>query len=142
MSEMIFVEADFFAASFAWGILLLAGYDILRIIRRTVPHGTILVAVEDLLFWIAGSLMVFRMIYEKNDGIIRGTAFVAMGVSMFLYHYTVSRYVVAVGYGIFGRPAKKIYTFFYKGLKKVEKKVKLLIKTGDSKKEEAYDKSP
>ena len=131
MSEMIFVEADFFAASFAWGILLLAGYDILRIIRRTVPHGTIMVAVEDLLFWIAGSMMVFRMIYEKNDGIIRGTAFVAMGISMLLYHYTISRHVVTFGYGIFGRPVKKIYTFCYKGLKKIPKKVKLLIEKRD-----------
>ena len=131
MSRMIFQEADFFAASFVWGIFLLAGYDVFRIIRRIVPHGKIMVAVQDLLFWIMGSIMIFQMIYEKNNGIIRGTAFVAMGVSMFLYHYTISRYVVAIGYGIFGRPIKKFYTFCYKALKKMKKKVKLLAEGRD-----------
>ena len=129
MSRMIFQEADFFAASFMWGILLLMGYDVLRIIRRIVPHGKILVAAQDLLFWIVGSVMVFRMIYEKNDGIIRGTAFIAMFFSMFLYHNIISQRVVAIGYSIFGVPIKKIYTFCYKALKKMKKTVKLLIGT-------------
>lgn len=127
MSAMIFQEADFVVASFVWGIFLLIGYDVLRIIRRIVPHGKILVAAQDLLFWIVGSIMVFRMIYEKNDGIIRGTAFIAMFLAMFLYHYGVSKRVVTLGYCIFGIPIKKIYTFCYKALKKMKKTVKLSV---------------
>lgn len=124
---MIFQEADFVVASFVWGILLLMGYDVLRIIRRIVPHGKILVAAQDLLFWILGSIMVFRMIYEKNDGIIRGTAFITMFFAMFLYRYGISERVVALGYCIFGIPIKKIYRFCYKALKKVKKTVKLSV---------------
>jgi len=129
MSEMIFREADFFMTSFLWGILLLIGYDVLRIIRRTVKHGKGIVAAEDLLFWIVGSVMVFQMIYQKNDGIIRGTAFLAMGLGMCVYHFTVSAYVVKIGYGLIGKPIKKFCTFFYKGLKKIRKTVKLLLGT-------------
>lgn len=129
MSEMIYQEADFFITSFLCGVFLLVVYDVLRIIRRTIRHGRISVAVEDLVFWITGSLLVFGMIYEKNAGIIRGTAFLAMAMGMCGYHYTLSHYVVAVGYGIFGRPLKKIYTFLHKALKKIKKTVKLLIGT-------------
>ncbi len=131
MSEMIFREVNFFTASFLWGIFLLFVYDILRIIRRTIKHGKGMIAVEDLLFWIVGSIMVFQMIYQKNDGIIRGTAFLSIGLGMCLYHVTISAYVVKLGYGILGKPIKKICTFFYKALKKMQKAVKLLLETRD-----------
>ncbi len=129
MSEMIVREANFFMTSFVYGIFLMAVYDMLRILRRTIRHGAISVAVEDLLFWVVGSILFFRMIYEKNAGIIRGCAFLAMTMGMCIYHYTISRYVVAVGYGVFGRPIKKIYTFLWKALKKIKKAVKLLLGT-------------
>lgn len=118
MSEMIFQEADFFNACFLNGIFLLFVYDLFRILRRIINHEKLSVAVEDLLFWIVGSIWVFRIIYQKNNGVIRGTAFLAMGAGMLLYHYGMSRYVIRVGYGIFGKTIKKIATFLYKGLKK------------------------
>ncbi len=142
MSEMIFKEVDFFTASFLWGIVLLAAYDILRIFRRTFKHGKGAIAVEDLMFWIISSMMVFRMMYEKNDGIIRGTAFLAIGMGMLVYHYLVSSYIVKLGYVLIGKPVKKICLFFHKGLKKIQKAVKLLVKReGQCKKEESYDES-
>lgn len=141
MSEMIFQEVDFFTASFIWGVILLAAYDIVRIFRRTLPHTKGLVAAEDLAFWLISGIFVFRMMYEKNDGIIRGTAFLAMAAGMVLYHFFLSTYVVRLGYGLIGRPLQKIVSFFCRGLKKIQKAVKLLLeKNHESKKEEDYDK--
>lgn len=142
MSEMIFQEADFFTVSFLWGVILLAVYDILRIFRRTFSHGKGAVAAEDLMFWIISGVLVFGMMYEKNDGIIRGTAFLAIGLGMAAYHYSVSTCVVKLGYALFGRPIKKICLIFHRGLKKMPKAVKLLIKSeGEHKKEDNYDTS-
>ena len=129
MSEMIFKEADFFITSFGYGVFLLAVYDMLRIFRRTVTHGKSSVAVEDLLFWMIGSVLVFRMIYGKNDGIIRGTGFLSMGLGMAAYHMTISKYVVKIGYGILGKPIRKLYTIVCKGLKKIRKAVKLIYRS-------------
>ena len=129
MSEMIFQEAHFFMASLVMGILLVFGYDWIRIIRRTIPHGKVGVTIEDLLFWVIGSILVFGMIYEKNHGIIRGTAFLSVGLGMYLYHRIVSKMVIKIGYGIFGKPIRKVLVFLSKGLKKIRKTVKLKVET-------------
>lgn len=141
MSGMIFQEADFFAVSFLYGVFLLAAYDLLRIFRRTFVHKKGSVAAEDMIFWVIGGILVFRMMYEKNDGILRGTAFLAMGAGMTLYHYSISGFVVKLGYGLFGRPVKKICSILVRGLQKMQKAVKLVVRAEKVKKEEeGYDK--
>ena len=142
MSEMIYQEVDFFLTSFVGGMILLAVYDILRIIRRIWGHSRGAVAAEDLLFWAVSGLLVFLMMYEKNDGIMRGTAFFSIGLGMILYHNTIGPYVVKIGYSLIGKPIKKIWLFFSRGLKKVQKKGKLLLKKAQNleAKEEQHDK--
>ncbi|MDO4343988.1 MAG: spore cortex biosynthesis protein YabQ [Eubacteriales bacterium] len=78
MSEVVRQEAAFFFASIATGIILVWSYDIFRIFRRAVPHHTLAVSIEDLLYWFAVSLIIFGMIFEKNDGALRGYAFVGI----------------------------------------------------------------
>ena len=73
VSENIFQELDFFAVSFALGILLVLIYDCLRIFRRLVRHGTMWISLEDLLYWIFTAFVIFAMLYQKNDGLIRGS---------------------------------------------------------------------
>lgn len=135
MSEMIFQEVDFFTACFLWGIFLLAVYDVIRIFRRTLRHSKGAVALEDMLFWLISGFLIFRMMYEKNDGTIRGTAFLSIGIGMVIYHYTISSYVVKWGYNLLGKPLKKICIIFCKGLKKIQKPVKLLLKKKQNQKE-------
>ena len=48
VSAGILKEADVLLASFAMGVLLLFVYDVLRIVRRIVPHKMWLVGVQDL----------------------------------------------------------------------------------------------
>lgn len=128
MSKFILEEANFFIASFLYGMFLLIIYDGIRIVRRTFFHGKILIAIEDVFFWILSGLLVFGMMYEKNNGIVRGTALFSMGVGMFLYYSCISYYVVDFGYEMIGKPIKKIHSFLCKGLKNVKKAVKLLVK--------------
>ncbi len=136
MSEIIFQEADFFMASFLCGVFLLVIYDGIRIIRRTFRHGKVMTAIEDMIFWLISGLMVFVMMYEKNDGTVRGTALLSIGLGMLLYHCFISSYVVGLGYRLIGKPVKKMYSFLFRGLKKIKKAVKLLSKQKTNRQEQ------
>ncbi len=94
VSENIFQELDFFAVSFALGILLVLIYDCLRIFRRLVRHGTMWISLEDLLYWIFTAFVIFAMLYQKNDGLIRGFSIGGVVFGMVLYNQYISRYTV------------------------------------------------
>lgn len=54
------------------GILLILAFDLLRILRRLIPHRTGVVAVEDMLYCIGSAIFIFVMLCRENDGAIRG----------------------------------------------------------------------
>ena len=94
VSENIFQELDFFAVSFLLGILLVLVYDCLRIFRRLLRHGAGLIAAEDLCYWIITAFVIFAMLYQKNEGLIRGFSIGGIVAGMFLYNQFISRYTV------------------------------------------------
>lgn len=75
MSEVVRGEALFFLASIITGIVLVWSYDIFRIFRKIVPHHSIAVNAEDLVYWFIVAFIIFGMIFEQNDGALRGYAF-------------------------------------------------------------------
>ena len=141
VSQDIFQELDFFAASFLLGMLLVLVYDCLRIFRQIVRHGTAWVSVEDLCYWIGSAFAVFAMLYRKNDGLIRG--FAIGGVAAVRYIVLILKKICKV----LSWPLKKAYRAaapagaflrgrgkkFMKYLKKRLKKLKNEIKMGISK---------
>ncbi len=90
MNKEILTELAFFGNCVLWGIYLLVFYDVFRIIRRIFPRGAILVGIEDLLYWTVSSVLIFRMMYQQNNGIIRGFAILGMFLGMLLYHNLIS----------------------------------------------------
>lgn len=94
MSKDIIVELQFFMTSILWGALILLAYDILRIFRRVVKHNYFFIAIEDLLFWVITSVFIFAMIYNENNGIIRGFSIMGMAIGMLIYNFTLSPLVV------------------------------------------------
>lgn len=118
MNKAITLELQFFMVSILWGALILLAYDGLRIIRRLIRHNSIIIAIQDLLFWISASIFIFAMIYVKNNGTIRGFSVMGMGIGMVLYHYILSDLVVKLVTGCIQfllRPVK----FFLSCLKKL-----------------------
>jgi spore cortex biosynthesis protein YabQ len=94
MNKAIFLELRFFGTSVMWGALLLVFYDVLRIIRRILAHNGFFIAFEDLLYWVTSSLLIFRMMYQQNNGVIRGFAILAMLLGMLIYHSLLSEVLV------------------------------------------------
>lgn len=94
MNKDIIVELMFFLISILWGAIILLAYDGLRILRRLIKHKTLLVGIEDLIFWAIASIFIFSMIYRENDGIIRGFSIMGMAIGMVAYHYIISNFIV------------------------------------------------
>ena len=74
ISTEIIKEADVLVVSLIMGMVLMLVYDQIRIFRRLIPHGTMWVGIEDILFWIASAVALFAMRYRENSGYIRGFA--------------------------------------------------------------------
>lgn len=94
MSPGILKELQFFGLAVLRGVLILALYDIIRIIRRVMPHGIWVITLEDIIYWMITALLVFQLLYRENDGAVRGYALLAVAVGMLLYHRTFSNWLV------------------------------------------------
>ncbi len=94
MNTAIFAEAEYFFTSLAWGALLFLMYDGILIIRNIIKHGKVLIAIEDICFWIASGVLIFRMMYLKNNGMIRWYAVLGIIIGMNAYHFLLSRFLV------------------------------------------------
>jgi spore cortex biosynthesis protein YabQ len=90
----IYRELGIFCSFFLTGLFLGASYDLLRLLRGLIPHGDFLINLEDLLYWLYASLVVFVVLYEKNDGELRGYVFLGLLAGLVLYGVTVARICV------------------------------------------------
>lgn len=145
VSETIGQEALFLGISILVGAGLFLLYDILRIFRRIVPHGNLWIGVEDFLYWLICTGAVFVMLYQENDGMVRGFTFLGIVCGMIFYYFLFSQYVIKVNvfllkkvlrffgkilgffFGPIWRVMKKAGRFFRKQLKKLLRAVKMSL---------------
>ncbi len=85
MSQDIVQEITFFLHSILVGLVITFVYDWILILRKLVKHGTILVSIEDSVFWLACGIGVFYMLYRENNGILRWFAVVGATLGMLFY---------------------------------------------------------
>lgn len=131
VSEAIGKELAFLGVSVVLGAALTACYDLLRILRRVVRHGTIWVAVEDFIYWLAVTGAFSVVLYQENDGMVRGFAFLGIVIGMLLYHGLCSRYVVRFFSWTLNRLKKglhRVVHFLFAPMTKVLKKVGRALK--------------
>lgn len=125
VSEAIGKEITFLGVSVLLGVVLTACYDLLRIFRRVIRHGTIWIAVEDFLYWLLVTAAVFLTLYQENDGMVRGFAFGGILIGMLLYHALLSRIVVrSCAWFLNGckHTGKKVLSFLFGPLIRILKK--------------------
>ncbi len=116
MSEIIIWELYYIRNCFLWGIFLALIYDLIRIIRIMFPHGVIVMAVEDFLYWLTAAMGMFAILYKEDDGKVRWFAIAAALTAMLLVNRFVSRYTVP-----------KIGNFLAKPLRFLTKTVRKLV---------------
>ena len=96
LSLYIQEEAGLAVLSFVLGIILMISYDLLRLFRLLIPHGSLWTGLEDFFYWIYCAVMTFSLLFYENDGILRGYVIVSTFLGMFLYDRLVSQSVFAV----------------------------------------------
>lgn len=152
VSAEILKETDVLLVSFFTGMILLFVYDLLRIIRRLIPHKAGFIGVEDLMFWIGCAIALFVMLYRENSGYIRGFVIGGVLAGMLVYNLAFSSWVVKGSVfilekllfllsrplvwtarlmrrpaGALKKAAKKVLRFFKKQLKKIWKAVRISL---------------
>lgn len=79
---MIFVHAV------GAGVTVVLAYELIRILRRIVPHNLLAVSAEDFLFWLGVSFFLFIKIYGTSDGSIRWYFVLGVVVGMIIAQIT------------------------------------------------------
>lgn len=123
MSAYMTGELLLFARAFWNGTLLLLIYDVIRILRGAVPHGKILTAAEDILFWIFSAFWLLGYFYRENSGVLRGYLFAGFLLGALACYFSVSRFFVRWGTEIL-KGCGKILSMPLKGIKKATKRLK------------------
>ena len=123
MGSGIIDELSFLLHSFLLGIGMIIFYDIFRILRRLIPHKSVFISIEDMLYWIVCAVLIFLMLYKENDGIIRWFSIAGMTGGMFLYNGTISSYIT----DIISKILKFILKIFGRILKVMFKPISILL---------------
>jgi len=90
MSVSIRYEARLFFMSICTGAGLVMVYDCVRIFRLLCPHRHWMVNVEDLAYGLYCAVMTFCLLYEQNDGNLRGFCIGGVILGMAAYQNLVS----------------------------------------------------
>ncbi len=85
MYTTVSMEAVFFAASVAAGIIMAFLYDLIRISRKVAGLCDAVVNLQDIIFFIAAACILFYVAYLKNSGEIRWQGVIGCGVGIGAY---------------------------------------------------------
>lgn len=120
MSVVIAWEWGFFLTSMFCGMFLCGIYDCIRVFRRIVIHHTqIWIFVEDILFWLYGAMVIFKVAYLMNDGIIRGFSLMGFVLGALIYHMAT--------YGWLVKNVVKLLLFLFRPLKMLREYIRITV---------------
>ncbi len=95
------------------GVIIGILFDFFRILRRSFSTGSILTAIEDILFWVSSGIILLYSIFVYNNGAIRGYMFLGVLCGATLYMITLSKLFIKVNVSILNF-IKKIITIILK----------------------------
>lgn len=90
MNAVVNSQTLLFLTCIEIGVIMGMFYDLIRILRKIIPHPNWLIQVEDTLYWISGALIGFAILYMHNYGQIRFFVFLGMLSGAVLYLCTFS----------------------------------------------------
>lgn len=91
--EAIVGQVQYVLASFAWGVTLMFFYDFILAFRHMKKHGKFAVFIEDWIFWAVAAILVFRMIFALNNGVLRSFFVFAFLLGMVGYRKIVKEWL-------------------------------------------------
>lgn len=128
MNSEIVYEMNTFCKAIMLGVAWGVAYDMLRVFRRVKTCKVLRMGIEDTIYWCAMSVVLVVFLYHNNGGVIRAYVIVGIAIGMFLYEFSIGRFIVkylSQFFRWFNRIIKKIFgkvwKFSHWGLKKIFK---------------------
>ena len=87
-------QAVVFLITVVAGAVLGVLYDCFRILRRVLRHRTVATAVEDAMFWIFATLLMFVFLMRQDLSEIRSFIFIGLALGAILYFMALSRFFI------------------------------------------------
>lgn len=140
MSQVITWELRFLLKALLLGLCLRGAYDIFKIRRGLMKRHPALMASEDIIYWIFCSLFLFGLLYEENNGILRGFAICGTAAGMAVWHFGPSPILVAAAVKagrVLGKILKKPVKILGKALKKKITWFRMRVNTGERRQKHA-----
>ena len=85
------LELALLGKAFLAGILLTVFYDVIRVIRRMIPHGIVWISLEDFVYGIVAGSWLFLKVCQVNDGIIRFYMILGIAAGVLLYRISLGQ---------------------------------------------------
>lgn len=79
-------ELLFFSKSFFLGFMLRFCYEPLVMIRIMIRHPKLIIDIQDIIFWLTASFLMFGHLFRENNGTPRLFAIAGILVGMIMYH--------------------------------------------------------
>lgn len=81
---------------FGSGLILGVMYDIYRVALSRIRMPRWMIPILDFLYWIAATIIVFRLLYHSNLGQVRVFVFIAIAIGILFYFALLSRIVCKI----------------------------------------------
>lgn len=96
MNSFVSTQGINFLLAILNGVFLGFLYDLIRVFRRMVKHPRWLVSLQDFIYWVVSSFIIFLEIFHHNDGSLRGFLCLGVVLGLTLYFLLVSKLVLCV----------------------------------------------
>lgn len=124
MKQLIAEQLQFILLMTVGGMGLMLAYDAFRLFRWLIPHASLFIVIEDLLYWSVMSVPIFYLFLLYHDGIIRWYGVVSLFTGIVLYELGLSRPIRTLLAGILNPWRRKILGKMHKIRKKIMVKMK------------------
>ena len=91
MESQIALDTALFLSSILLGFCFGLFFEIFRFLRLALPHHTLLVAVEDLAFFLPATSVFLLFTFACSDGVLRWFSVAGLGIGFFLYMETLGK---------------------------------------------------
>lgn len=105
------------AECFLLGVILMLIYDILKIVRIIIKHSGLLIAIQDIIYWVISGGLMFLLLYKEDAGSIRWFAVGMVLLGMLLYYLMISRFFIPLiekGIKIYSKKVQGLLQKIYK----------------------------
>lgn len=114
MNAIINGQVQFVLVTLCLGMLLMAGYDVIRFLRWIVPHHRAVIAAEDIFYWLMAVIPVYMIFYRYNYGEIRWYGALAVFLGGIIYEKGISCVIRGIGKKYLEKPKRKLLSLLRK----------------------------